>query len=164
MVAENVKNARSAKKEGEGKDLENVVEIASSEGRRYVCVDVCVVVSPQCVLLKVPPFSSRRAHPTSGEGAPQTHKKKRVVSKAFISTSESSEEEEAKVEVKKKEEEEEEEVEEVEEGKMVEGTASSDSSSSESEERCVCGMCVVWGGRGERERERGERGGGDSKQ
>ena len=162
MVAENVKNARSAKKEGEGKDLENVVEIASSEGRRYVCVDVCVVVSPQCVLLKVPPFSSRRAHPTSGEGAPQTHKKKRVVSKAFISTSESSEEEEAKVEVKKKEEEEE--VEEVEEGKMVEGTASSDSSSSESEERCVCGMCVVWGGRGERERERGERGGGDSKQ
>ena len=123
MVAENVKNARSAKKEGEGKDLENVVEIASSEGRRYVCVDVCVVVSPQCVLLNVPPFFSRRAHPTSGEGAPQTHKKKRVVSKAFISTSESSEEEEAKVEVKKKEEEEEEEVEEVEEGKMVEGTA-----------------------------------------
>ena len=97
-----------------------------------------VVVSSQYVLLKAFPFlSSRRAHPASGEGAPQTHKKKRVVSKAFISTSESSEEEEAKVEVKAKEEEE---VEEAEEGKMVEGTATSDSSSSESEERCV--VCV----------------------
>ena len=42
VVAENVKNARSAKKEGEGKNLENVVEIASSEGCRYVCIDVCM--------------------------------------------------------------------------------------------------------------------------
>ena len=42
VVAENVKNARSAKREGEGKGLENVVEIASCEGCRYVCVDVCV--------------------------------------------------------------------------------------------------------------------------
>ena len=64
MVAENVKNARSAKREGEGKNLENVVEIAIAVKGIGVCVLMCACgCKPSMCFVEGTPFLFQESSP-----------------------------------------------------------------------------------------------------